>query len=280
MGGEVRDAVGQAEHDQSVVGIVLTGAGRGFCAGADMNRLSALSGADGGGGATADERARPVRRAVDTETGRRVVGRGPARRLHVPPLGAQADRRRDQRPGRRHGRADRPLLRPAVHERGDRAHHLVRPAWAGRRVGPLVAAHPARRSGPRPRPAVLGATCGRRRGRPHRLGEPGASRRRGARRRPGLRPRARPHVVAHVDGDHEAAGVHRAPRRPRRGRTQRHRADEGELRATRLRRRRRLLHRAPRPEVPAASIECRHAPLGREDRPARPLGHRLRRSSG
>jgi enoyl-CoA hydratase/carnithine racemase len=50
MAGEVRDAVGRAEHDQSVVGIVLTGAGRGFCAGADMKRLSALSGADGGGG--------------------------------------------------------------------------------------------------------------------------------------------------------------------------------------------------------------------------------------
>jgi enoyl-CoA hydratase/carnithine racemase len=50
MAGEVRDAVGRAEHDQAVVGIVLTGAGRGFCAGADMRRLSSLSGADGGGG--------------------------------------------------------------------------------------------------------------------------------------------------------------------------------------------------------------------------------------
>ena len=54
MAGEVRDAVGRAEHDQSVVGIVLTGAGRGFCAGADMRRLSALSGADGGGGEALD----------------------------------------------------------------------------------------------------------------------------------------------------------------------------------------------------------------------------------
>jgi|RhiMethySRZTD1v2_1073278.scaffolds.fasta_scaffold134110_2 enoyl-CoA hydratase/carnithine racemase len=49
MAGEVRDAVGQAEHDPAVVGIVLTGAGRGFCAGADMKRLSVLSGAGGGG---------------------------------------------------------------------------------------------------------------------------------------------------------------------------------------------------------------------------------------
>jgi enoyl-CoA hydratase/carnithine racemase len=54
MAGEVRHAVGQAEHDPAVVGIVLTGAGRGFCAGADMRRLSALSGADGGGGEALD----------------------------------------------------------------------------------------------------------------------------------------------------------------------------------------------------------------------------------
>jgi enoyl-CoA hydratase/carnithine racemase len=53
MAGEVRDAVGRAERDQAVVGIVLTGAGRGFCAGADMNRLSALSGVDGGAEANA-----------------------------------------------------------------------------------------------------------------------------------------------------------------------------------------------------------------------------------
>ena len=46
MGLEVRHAVGQAEHDPRVVGIVITGAGRGFCAGADMRRLSAVSKGD------------------------------------------------------------------------------------------------------------------------------------------------------------------------------------------------------------------------------------------
>src|SRR5262245_13843808 len=51
MAAEVRDAVGQAERDPAVVGIVLTGAGRGFCAGADMKRLAAVSGVDGEGGA-------------------------------------------------------------------------------------------------------------------------------------------------------------------------------------------------------------------------------------
>lgn len=46
MGYEVRHAVSQAEADPRVVGIVLTGAGRGFCAGADMKRLSAISSGD------------------------------------------------------------------------------------------------------------------------------------------------------------------------------------------------------------------------------------------
>ena len=48
MANEVRDAVGRAEHDPTVVGIVLTGAGKGFCAGADMKDLTTISGAGGG----------------------------------------------------------------------------------------------------------------------------------------------------------------------------------------------------------------------------------------
>jgi enoyl-CoA hydratase/carnithine racemase len=47
MGAEVRHAVAAAEDDPAVVGIILTGAGRGFCAGADMNNLNTL--AEGGG---------------------------------------------------------------------------------------------------------------------------------------------------------------------------------------------------------------------------------------
>ena len=58
MAEEVRDAVGAAERDPAVVGIVVTGAGRGFCAGADMNDLSALSGADS---SAADAPTRPPR---------------------------------------------------------------------------------------------------------------------------------------------------------------------------------------------------------------------------
>lgn len=40
---EFRHALAQAEKDQNVTGIVLTGAGRGFCAGMDMNALNSLS---------------------------------------------------------------------------------------------------------------------------------------------------------------------------------------------------------------------------------------------
>jgi len=40
---EVRAAMGEAEHDENVRIIVLTGAGRGFCAGADMSLLSTVA---------------------------------------------------------------------------------------------------------------------------------------------------------------------------------------------------------------------------------------------
>ena len=55
MGHEVEDALRRAAADRAVVGIVITGAGRAFCAGADMNALDDLSsggdadGADDGG---------------------------------------------------------------------------------------------------------------------------------------------------------------------------------------------------------------------------------------
>jgi enoyl-CoA hydratase/carnithine racemase len=43
MHAEVRHAVARAEQDRSAVAIVLTGAGRGFCAGADMQKLQNIS---------------------------------------------------------------------------------------------------------------------------------------------------------------------------------------------------------------------------------------------
>jgi enoyl-CoA hydratase/carnithine racemase len=46
MGHEVADALAQAEADPAVVGIVITGAGRGFCAGADMKMLQGITDRD------------------------------------------------------------------------------------------------------------------------------------------------------------------------------------------------------------------------------------------
>jgi enoyl-CoA hydratase/carnithine racemase len=43
MGIEVRHAMARAENDPAVIAIVLTGAGRGFCAGADMQLLTSLA---------------------------------------------------------------------------------------------------------------------------------------------------------------------------------------------------------------------------------------------
>ena len=46
MGHEVADALGRAERDPTVVGIVITGAGQGFCAGADLQMLQSITGDD------------------------------------------------------------------------------------------------------------------------------------------------------------------------------------------------------------------------------------------
>jgi enoyl-CoA hydratase/carnithine racemase len=48
MESEVKHAIRAAERDSAVVGIVITGAGRGFCAGADMQDLAAIQANSGG----------------------------------------------------------------------------------------------------------------------------------------------------------------------------------------------------------------------------------------
>ncbi len=55
MGQEVRHAVAEAESDERVVAIVITGAGRGFCAGADLRALQKLSEGDRSRGANETE---------------------------------------------------------------------------------------------------------------------------------------------------------------------------------------------------------------------------------
>jgi enoyl-CoA hydratase/carnithine racemase len=59
MGAEVKHAVAAAEADKSVVAIVLTGEGRGFCAGADMKDLQDISGGSRGRDAPAELAADP-----------------------------------------------------------------------------------------------------------------------------------------------------------------------------------------------------------------------------
>ena len=78
MGGEITDAIRRAAADKSVVGIVVTGAGRAFCAGADMNLLSGIAaGGDGGGVAAAPERARPPEAERDDDREGDFAGRFP-----------------------------------------------------------------------------------------------------------------------------------------------------------------------------------------------------------
>ena len=47
MMAEIRHALAAAEADPAVVGIILTGAGRGFCAGADIGNLDNMASSDG-----------------------------------------------------------------------------------------------------------------------------------------------------------------------------------------------------------------------------------------
>jgi enoyl-CoA hydratase/carnithine racemase len=69
MGREVRQAMGDAASDEAVRVIVLTGAGRGFCAGADMDLLSGITaggGAEAARGAAEPRSGRPAASAPET----------------------------------------------------------------------------------------------------------------------------------------------------------------------------------------------------------------------
>lgn len=63
---ELKHAFARAEQDAQVVGIVLTGSGRGFCAGMDMNNLSAQSKGDASGG--------EKRRVLEADPGDKTMG--------------------------------------------------------------------------------------------------------------------------------------------------------------------------------------------------------------
>jgi len=59
MGAEVKHAFARAEEDPRAVVIVLTGAGRGFCSGADLQGLKAIGEGEGEGGVPAELEANP-----------------------------------------------------------------------------------------------------------------------------------------------------------------------------------------------------------------------------
>jgi enoyl-CoA hydratase/carnithine racemase len=65
MAAEVKHAVAQAESDPSIVAVIITGAGRGFCAGADMKVLQGLSRGGGESAVPADLDADPGDPSVD-----------------------------------------------------------------------------------------------------------------------------------------------------------------------------------------------------------------------
>jgi enoyl-CoA hydratase/carnithine racemase len=67
MEGEVRAAMGDADKDENVRVIILTGAGRGFCAGADMSLLSTVAEK----GLDETRRAQAVQTAAKSEGSRR-----------------------------------------------------------------------------------------------------------------------------------------------------------------------------------------------------------------
>ncbi len=65
MDAEISDALRRAAADRAVVGIVITGAGRAFCAGADMNLLNSLSQGGDGAGLAAAGGDQPVSQSPD-----------------------------------------------------------------------------------------------------------------------------------------------------------------------------------------------------------------------
>ena len=159
MGAEVKHAFARAEADPAVVAHhlhrrgarLLLGRRPAGAAGDQRRRLA--------GGRPRRARGRPRRRDRRSQL---------PRPLLVPDVDRQAGHRRHQRPLRRHGRADRALLRHAIRGRERGVHHRVRAARADRRVGIELDADPRRGPGPCDGPVDERAQGARRRGRAHR----------------------------------------------------------------------------------------------------------------
>ena len=117
---EVRSAMEEAERDENVRVIILTGAGRGFCAGADMSLLSAV--AEQG----VDERVREQALRYSGGTVAEDVRADFQQEILVFPRDRQADDRGNQWSGGRAWARNRALLRHAFRIRCGAVQHGIR----------------------------------------------------------------------------------------------------------------------------------------------------------
>ena len=174
---DLKDAMHRAGADPEVRAIILTGSGRGFCAGADMGGLQAI----GAGGGTADRSTKAAPALQGGSTPARVQDG-----VFLLPGDPEIHHRRDQRAGRRPGLRHPALCRSAVRRRVGRVHDVVRPARPDRRARrELAAAAPGRPAG-RHGSAVLGPQVPRPGSAVARPGQPRHPRRQADGRDPGL----------------------------------------------------------------------------------------------
>ncbi len=197
MNAEYRSLLQRAADDPAVRVIVVTGAGRGFCAGADADDLAGHAERGSYDAGAPDDLAMPGLRRPP----------GVRRRARLPLRRAEAHHRRRQRAGGRHRFRPRLLLRSAHRGCGGDAHHRPRSARAPLPLRAGLVAAPSHRVGAGPRPHPHQPQSERSRGPGHGAGQPGLSRPgadRGGRR---LRPTPGHHGLARLARRIQAAGL-------------------------------------------------------------------------
>ena len=142
-------------RDEKVVGIVLTGAGRGFCAGMDMNALNSMS---AGGGRAEDDLS-----ALDAHPGRSRDGRRLPGDVCVSAVDPQTADRGDQRCVRRPRLLLCTAVRHALRRENREVHDRVFATRSRRRARRELAVAAPDRPGSRARSAVERAQVRRRR---------------------------------------------------------------------------------------------------------------------